>query len=374
MRLSPLEHEPGSASTDDALTIERAGDLAAVRPEWTRLAERAGNVFGTWEWAEAWCRHFGCGLELAIGVARRGGAGPVAIVPLCVSRQRPVKLLRFVGAGPSDELGPLCAPADRAVAAAALRRHVTEMLGGSGIFVGERLWGEDPLAPQLGAITMHHVASPVLRSAGRSFDEFLASRSRNFRSNVRRRERRLAEGWRLEYRLTEDPARLDADMRTLIALHRARWGAGESSVFTGKGEAFHLEFARQALERGWLRLWTMELDGRPVAAWYGLRYGGIESYYQAGRDPAVDGLSVGFVLLCHSIRSAFEDGMREYRFGSGGEPYKSRFAEADPGLDTVAIAAGARGKAALAAIRVGLLAPKPLQRVAWRLGAGNLRQ
>ncbi len=351
------------------LTLERVTDLAAVRADWTRLAEQTGNVFGTWEWADAWYRHLGGDATLAIGVARRPGGGAVAILPLCVARHRPLRLLRFVGAGPSDELGPLCAPTDRRAATTLLRRHVAETLEGSGIFLGEHLWGEDPLARQLGAVTVRHIASPVISTAGRSFEDFLASRSRNFRSQVRRRERRLARGWRVVYRLTEDPVQLDADMRVLVRLHDARWSSGESKVFTGRRAAFQLDFARRALDRGWLRLWTMELDGRPVAAWYGLRYAGIESYYQAGRDPGFDDLSVGFVLLCHSIRSAFEDGVREYRLGSGAEPYKRRFAEYDPGLDTVAITAGASGRLALAAVCAGLRTPKPVQRFAWRLGS-----
>jgi hypothetical protein len=40
------------------------------------------------------------------------------------------------------------------------------------------------------------------------------------------------------------------------------------------------------------------------------------------------------VLLIHSIRQALEDGLDEYRFLRGGEPFKYRFAANDPGLET----------------------------------------
>jgi CelD/BcsL family acetyltransferase involved in cellulose biosynthesis len=362
----------GGDSTDlpmrGHLTLEPVSDLAAARADWSRLAERAGNVFGTWEWADTWYRHLGAGAELAIALSRGQDGEAAAILPLCVARKRPVRVVRFLGAGPSDELGPLCAPADRPATATALRRHVAETLGDSGIFLGERLWGEHRLGAQLGATTVRATASPVLPISGRSFDDFLASRSRNFRNQVGRRERTVARNHRLEYRLTQDESRLEEDMRTLIRLHHAHWRHGESRAFSARRASFHLEFARQALGKGWLRLWTMELDGLPAAAWYGLRYGGIEFYYQAGRDPAFDKLHVGFVLLCHTIRCAFEDGMREYRFGQGGEPYKHRFAESDPGLDTVAITSGARGRLALAAIRSALRLPGRVRSLAWRLG------
>lgn len=133
-------------------------------------------------------------------------------------------------------------------------------------------------------------------------------------------------------------------MQTLIRLHEMRWSDGQSTAFSGGRAAFHIEFAKRALDKGWLRLWIMEIDDEPVAAWYGLRYADVDTYYQSGRDPAFERLNVGFVLLCHTIRCAFADGMRAYRFGLGDEPYKSRFAESDPGLETVAITTGARGR------------------------------
>jgi hypothetical protein len=105
-----------------------------------------------------------------------------------------------------------------------------------------------------------------------------ASRSPNLRQQVRRRERRLARAHDLHYRLADDPTPLQRDLDTLFALHTARWGP--RSTF-GAREAFHREFATHALAQGWLRLWFLELDGRPRAAWYGFRFGGAESYCRA---------------------------------------------------------------------------------------------
>jgi CelD/BcsL family acetyltransferase involved in cellulose biosynthesis len=351
------------------VAIEQISDFAAAREQWTLLAERAGNVFATWEWADAWYSRLGDGAPLALALVRDKQARAVAILPLFVPRARPIRLLRFLGAGLGDQSGPVCAPQDRRQASAALRRWVAEGSGDAGVFLGERLWGGDWSAAELGGTVVGRIANPVLPAEGRSFEQFLASRSRNFREQVRRRERRLARERALVYRLTEDPDRVEPDMRTLIRLHQARWREGESNVFAGPRAEFHIEFARRALANGWLRLWTMELDGAPVAAWYGFRFGGVESYYQAGRDPAFDADSVGFVLLSHTIRSALDDGVREYRFGSGDEPYKSRFAEHDPGLETIAVPAGIAGRLAVGAVRLALRMPKSAQRVVRRFGA-----
>jgi CelD/BcsL family acetyltransferase involved in cellulose biosynthesis len=180
-----------------------------------------------------------------------------------------------------------------------------------------------------------------------SWDDLLASRSRNFREQVGRRERKLARAHDLRFRLADDPNRLQDDLTVLFRLHLAHWGS--RSWLQGAAETFIREFSPIALERGWLRLWLLELDGRPAAAWYGFRFGGAESYYQAGRDPRWDRASVGFVLLVHSIREALRDGMSEYRFLEGNEPYKYRFANSDSLLETIAVPGSATGRAALVA-------------------------
>ena len=196
-----------------------------------------------------------------------------------------------------------------------------------------------------------------------SWDDFLASKSSNFRQQARRRERKLAEQHELRFRLADDPARLDADLEVLFALHEERWTEAGSGALRERRAAFHRDFARVALERGWLRLWLLELDGRPAAAWYGLRFAGRELYYQAGRDPAFERQAVGFVLLVHTVREAMNDGMREYDFLRGGEGYKDRFTDDPTVVHTLAAGRGPLGRAAVA------LAPRARRLLRGRMSA-----
>jgi CelD/BcsL family acetyltransferase involved in cellulose biosynthesis len=182
----------------------------------------------------------------------------------------------------------------------------------------------------------------VVSLAEPTWDEYLAARSSNFRQQVRTAERKLHDRG-LAFRLS-DADHLRRDLDLLFELHRARW---PGSPWFADAEAFHRDFAALALEHGWLRLWILELDGRPAAAWLGYRFAGIESYYQAGRDPALQKERVGFVLLAHTIREALQDGMDEYRLLRGDEQFKYRFATSDPGLETLARPNGLLGNAAL---------------------------
>jgi len=106
-----------------------------------------------------------------------------------------------------------------------------------------------------------------------------------------------------------------------------------------------------------------------VAAWYGFRFGGSDWHYQSGRDVSWDRYSVGSVLLAHTIRDCIEAGLPEYRFLRGGEAYKQRFANSDPGLETVALPHGVAARAALLAARSALrLPPAARARIARALG------
>jgi CelD/BcsL family acetyltransferase involved in cellulose biosynthesis len=333
-------------TASDMLKLDYAPSLDAVRDEWSRLAQSGASVFGTWEWANAWWLHFGDRFEPLLARCRAGDR-MVAVLPMYAWPRRGLRVVRLVGQGPADELGPLCAPEDRGAAAHAIKLVLEDVRGD--VFLGEQLPGEELWPNHLGASVRSSEPAPKLRLGGRDWDEFLAGRSKNFRGQVRRRERAL-ERLGLRYRLCDHSDRLERDLDTLFALHRAQWNGRESN-FT-RLEAFHRDFAVAAFARGWLRLWFIEVNGREVAAWYGLRFRNVDAYYQAGRDPAWDRFGVGFVLLAHSLREAVIDGMHEYRFGRGDEAYKSRFTDDDSRLETVVLARRLKGRVTVAAVDV----------------------
>jgi CelD/BcsL family acetyltransferase involved in cellulose biosynthesis len=340
-------------------TLEEVGDVLV------EMGERSQNLFASWEWISTWWSHFGQGRRLMGTVARRAGGDPVAILPLYLFSSRPVRVLRFLGHGAGDWLGPINPPDGAELAAEALQATLAATAGWD-VFLAERMRTDEPAARTLAGTVLRRESFPILPFHGRTWDALLSDRSANFRQQVRRRERQLAAKRTVTYRLCDNPGRLDADLDVLFSLHDARWAGRQSSAFARTSQSFHRDFAHRALARGWLRLWVMELDRKPVAAWYGFRRGDVELYYQSGRDRAHDRDSVGFVLLCHTIRAALEDGMEAYWFLRGNEAYKGRFAEEDPGLQTRTAARSMRGRAAVAGARIFDRLPPPAR--GWVVG------
>jgi CelD/BcsL family acetyltransferase involved in cellulose biosynthesis len=341
-----------------AVQLEKVERLEDLRDDWTRLAVETGHPFATFEWNEAWWRHFGAGRSLNVFTCRDPSGRVAAILPLYVAASRPVRVARFIGYG--DVMSPLCAPADRGLAARALLEATRS--GDPRLVYAEQLPSGDGWGELVGGRLIVTSHDPVLRLDGMTWEDFLASRSRNFRDQVRRRERKLVREQGLSFRLCDDPERVRADMDTLFKLHSARWRGETTRVFEGAGADFHREFAEAALAAGWLRLWLAEIGGEPVAAWYGWRFAGSEWYYQAGRDTRLDRYSLGFVLLTHTVREAMGDGVEAYRFLAGNEEYKGRFAQEDPGTESRLLGTGVAASAARMALGVARSLPPPLRR------------
>jgi CelD/BcsL family acetyltransferase involved in cellulose biosynthesis len=329
-----------------AVRVQPVQSLASIREPWTALAQQGESIFATWEFAITWWKHFGRGRPLRTVTWIDAADEVVAILPCYLWSRRPLRVVRFIGNGAGDVLGPICRPHDRPRILRAVRRLLDRPPWDWDVFVGENMPGDESWADELHGRVVRHEGNPVIRMTG-DFDDYLGGRSANFRRQARARERRLRDRYAVRFRLCTDPDRLDDDLETAFLLHERRFG--KRSAFTGRRTQFHREFARIALEQGWLRLWILELDGCRVAAFYGFRYGGIESFFQSGREPGLDRESLGMVMLTHAIRSAAADGIRTFSLLRGHEGYKYRFATEDHGLDTVC---ATRGRAAGAALGV----------------------
>jgi len=323
----------GHASKPD-WRLELFEDFDSMRADWEALASRSGNPFLTWEWMSLWWRHFGGEARLRLVKCRRSDESVAAILPLCLARWRGgITVMRFVG-HLADELGPVCPPDDRTRATLAVRRLVRDEPEADLVLL-ERLGGGAEWARLLEGRLVSRVSSPELRRYGRSWAEVRSSLSRNLRQDMGRKDRRLRRRHKVVYQFVDDAEQLPAAFDALEQLHKARWG--HEGQVTDAQWRFYREFARTALDRGWLRLWVLHLDDEPVAAILGFRYGGDEWFVQTGRDPELEAEAVGFVLLAHAVRMSMLEGVEAFRFLRGDEPYKRRFSNSDDGLATVAM-------------------------------------
>jgi CelD/BcsL family acetyltransferase involved in cellulose biosynthesis len=359
--------------------------LGPLESEWRDLAVRRGNGFLTPEWFGAWVRHYGDEQTPLLPVLREPDGALRGLLPLALPRSGHPRVCRIAGANLGDRFHPVCEPGAEDAVAAAAGEALADVPQQWSVISLDHVQVDEPWVEALGGATGRRLSTrsriaaplPLIDVASHeSWDAYLGTRSSNFRQQVRRFARRAAREADLRLRRTESADELETDMRTFFALHDQRFTErGGSSLSAERARSFHLDFAAAALEQGWLRLWFLELDGSPAAAWYGWRLGDRYSYYNSGFDPSFSALSPGLVLISAVIESAFEEGASEFDFLLGEESYKYRFAERERTVSDVTLARAMPHPASFvtateyAARRAGRLIPASARR---KLGLGRL--
>jgi CelD/BcsL family acetyltransferase involved in cellulose biosynthesis len=322
--------------------IESQDEFCALREEWNELlrSSRSDCVFLTHEWLFGWWKHLAENRSLSILAVRANGRldglAPLAVRPPQYSRCTPA-VLEFIGSGSigSDYLDVVARREHEPRVLEALAEYLrgTKSIAQfSQVRVGASLTGEIAryLTREQWTVSEDVInICPYVRIAGLTWESYLATLSSNHRYNFQRRLRRLASDPKFRCVRATDEGEAKRFLDALIDLHRKRWESrqGLSEAFSTAGVvAFHHEFIRLALRNGWLRLWNLFVDNAPVAALYGLSYGGTFSFYQSGFDPAFNKLSVGMVMMGLSIRDAIEEGVSEYDLLHGAEEYKFHWA------------------------------------------------
>ena len=319
-----------------AINADPGGD-AGLRAGWRDLAERRGNPFITPEWFDAWQAVSGAGSVPRVVAVHRGDE-LVGVMPMTLERDRSGRRLRFAGCALGDCFHPVSREEDEEHVAAA-----------AGIALRGRDWGSielrnglassawrERLIESAGAdgasYAMRSQVLPFADFGGLDWDGFLASRSRNFRKGVWRSMRRLRERGEVTFRLA-DEASLEVDLKRFFDLHDRRWGR-DSGFLSERSVRFHTEFARSSLARGWLRLGSLELDGRTIASTYGWRLGNRFSEFQRGYDMELASLGPGKLVMTEMMRTLNEEGATIYDQLVGDEGYKQQTAAGTRRVET----------------------------------------
>jgi len=337
MRMTPV-----AAKTIVVQRIEDPAAFQALREEWDELlaASLADSFFLTWEWLYAWWTHLAGDRRLFLLVARQGGR-LVAIAPLSLRARRvagvlPLRSVEFLGADrlSSDYLDVIVRRGWEADAIPALAQYLADArlalelasvrragcaAAALSRALTQRRWRmlETPTA-----------VCPFIDLSGHTWESYLGT----LESKPRNDFLRLLKNLTKKFSVRLEPASSEPQRREfmvhLVRLHNLRWQnlGGSDALHTADLVAFHDEVSRVTLERGWLRLFVLWLDGQPVASLYGFRYGRTFYFVQTGFDPAYGRHAVGLITVGLTIKSAIAEGAEEYDFLRGDEAYKFRWA------------------------------------------------
>lgn len=323
-----------AAGNEPEITLAAFPDFGELAREWRALEERAGAFpfFRSWTW-------LGCLAEERF---------PDPVVVRATARGSTVGLALFNRRGPTLHLGETGEAGRDAVyvehnaplvAADAPPGLAGRMLAAAWDLAGARymvLSGvPEGLVAAAGGLVLSERCQPApfvdlaaLTAAG---TDFLASRSRNTRAQLRRSMRHFEGRWG-ELRLSRPSGADEASawLEEMIALHAASWERrGQPGAFAGGFmRRFHAALVAEAATRGELDLLRLTAGEETLGLLYGFRHRGVVYAYQggfrsfAGEPEARPGL-VAHALAIEEARAA---GLARYDFLAGDARYKRSLA------------------------------------------------
>ena len=324
--------------------IEDAGRLSHLMEEWTDLLEHSEQdcLFLTPEWLTTWWRCFERDEWTLRVITVRRQRELLAIAPL-FSRPRTLAGLmtlrstELLGTGivGSDYLDVIVRHGEEGMVRVGLAEYFNRdnpplILS----HLPARSSEAESMAKELESngwqVRRSVIEScPYIALAGHTWESYLDSLGANHRYNFMRRLKNLEKTGIVEFDAVEkEDQRRDA-LQAFMALHAVAWQhrGGSQAMQTIREQMFHEAFSRIALERGWLRLFLLRVNGRPVGGLYGFRRGARFYFYQSGFDPGWRKHSVGLVTMGLAIKHALAEGVEEYDLLHGTEAYKFHWAK-----------------------------------------------
>jgi CelD/BcsL family acetyltransferase involved in cellulose biosynthesis len=298
--------------------------LQELASEWKELVKSSPTAtpFQTWEWQSTWVRHFARRSRLHL-ITMREGNDLVGLMPL-VQTQRAWKTLKALGSGSSDYLHAIAREGHEAAVSEAVSESLRSTKGPDLIDL-HQIREDKPFASVATDYVSIEQARCLVLDLPDTYDIYLTTLSKSLRYDVRRLGKDLFKTERAAVTQV-DEAQIEEGMARLFETHRKRWRKrGLPGAFIGRAEAFHKDWAHQAIREGYLWLSLLKLDGNTIGAIYAMTLGSTCYFYQAGFDPGKGAISPGTLLVASTIRRAIEEGKRTFDFLRGDEPYKMRW-------------------------------------------------
>ena len=287
------------------VVVEVRDRIEPLAEDWERLAHSIGAAPFLWPgWFSAWWHAFGTG-RLHILTAYEDGR-VAGILPLFNVRGA----LSSLTNAESGYFGFLAAnePVAKALSHAVFRGHprhvyLSAMSPDDG---GTSLVRETAGGAKYQLSTDSYQAAPYIPT-DQSWEDYEGGLRRKFRSELRRRRRRLGDEGKLTLDVCDGREELKELLEEGFRIEGSGWKESHrTSINTNPAlQRFYTEFARWAAERGWLRLAFLRVDDQAIAFDYCFEYNKVHYLQKTGYDPSFGKFAPGVIMRHLMIERAF---------------------------------------------------------------------
>ncbi len=324
------------------ITTDIIRDTAGFRDiesEWSELLQACSCncLFLSWEWMYTWWLHLAGNRKLHIIVVRNDGLlvaiAPLALSPPRIRRLMPFRVLEFLASDNvgSDYLSFIIRNGHEQDARREIARCLTKanhMLEMVRVEKSSHLMADMTRQLQHSEWDMVSLTTnkcPCVNLFGHTWESYFHNLKSSHRKRFAYYLKRLHKEFSVELKAVASESECQAAMGFLISQHLSRWSKRGGSTAFNNNEliSFHQAFSRTGLNRGWLRLYTLKLDGVMAAVIYIYKYDNVFYFYQTTFNSDYGKYSVGKIILGLAIKNAIAEGAAVFDFLHDDEAYKS---------------------------------------------------
>ncbi|MCB0263872.1 MAG: GNAT family N-acetyltransferase [Calditrichaeota bacterium] len=332
--------------------INNYQDFQQRRDEWNALVEQSLNdyVFLRHEWFDVWWNNFGNGSQLFV-VMVYVDEQLVAIAPLMIGKWRlrfvSVRCLKFMENDESPRCEFIFHPKYFFVLSRLLN-FISRHSRSWDLVLFRNISSFSPtfiaLKHFLSKRKFAHgfqdaLVSPFIQFNG-NWDDFLGTLSKRFRRSIRQFRRKAFANGNVTYEeINVSPANAVLLMNTLSSIGSHSWkNPINSDIGSGQNRRkFFAELSRISSFHGWLKIWILRVDNKPVAFHYILNYNNISYLLRSEFDENYRDLSPGSTLQTIVIENFFRNQGQEFDFCGGDDAYKKHWTKENRHHKTVFI-------------------------------------
>ena len=324
--------------------IDDIDGFRRIKPAWEKLTHEMGDsvsVFSSYDWYETWWRHYSAGALLHLLIMWEANR-LVGIAPLMRYKSSihglPVNAVGFIENRNSLHNDFIVLPAAREQFLKKIQESLFEQSALWDIIflnnLPEPSANHDPLVKNLvetGRKWLKGASfnSPYLILSG-SWADYLSSRTTRTRKSLRNIQNSIARTGEVDVRNIRSWDEFQLVKKDIYDVARQSWTeAIGDSLATSVNEAFFDDLAYQAATKGWLSVWTLELNGRLIAFEFHLKGCGRDHAMRGSYLPEFASLSPGTFLEMQILKSSFDEQekIQKYDFGGSFDNYKRKWAE-----------------------------------------------
>jgi len=337
--------EQAHTATTGVRLVSSPADFIALRDAWNLVAASSQGeaAFCSHEWFDAawqWRQQTARLYVLCFFSEDR----LAAVLPLVLREGRmsglPVRELAFLAVPDTQSCDVIVAEQDRASGIAAFAAELERRRGEWDVMRLHYLRPGSVAASTLrAALEGRGFATRVVAAPGNPFvaldaswEAYYATRSRRLKKSNNLVANRLHKAGeiRIDWLAPDADNRMDIDsfVDRAIAISARSWKTRTRNSLDNPGpQSFIRCLARGAARRGWLSIWILSLNERPLAMEYQLIADGSVYALRSDFDTEFDAVSPGTHLSGHLLKQLFGKGLRRYYMGPGNNPYKYRWTD-----------------------------------------------